>query len=86
MTWRAHVGFGVVAILVGLALSTAIWECGGGASGWNVLIFVLVAIGGSQVGAGVGRLTEQRVVGIAATVGAVLGALLLINAFAEGRC
>jgi hypothetical protein len=78
--------FGVVAILLGLALVPALWECGAGPSGWNVLIFILVAIGGSQIGAGVGRLTEQRVVGIGATVISVLGALLVINAIAEGSC
>jgi hypothetical protein len=86
LTWRGHAVFGLAAILVGLALVPALWECGKGPSGWNVLVFILVAIGASQVGAGVGRLTEQRIVGIGATVIAVLGALLLINAVAEGRC
>ena len=78
--------FGVGAILAGLALVPLLWQCDTGPSGWNVLIFILVAVGASQLGAGVGRLTEQRIVGIGATVVAVLGALLLINAVAEGRC
>jgi hypothetical protein len=63
-----------------------IWGCGDGVSGWNVLIFGLVAFGASQIGAGVGRWSGQRVVGIGVTIVAVLAALLMIGVITAGTC
>jgi hypothetical protein len=86
VSWKGHGAIGAGAILVGLALVPLIWECDAGISGWNVLIFVLIAVGASQFGAAFGRVTRQRLVGIGATVIAVLGALVLIGVINEGRC
>jgi hypothetical protein len=63
-----------------------IWGCGDGISGWNVLVFVFVAVGASQLGAAVGRWTGQRVVGIAVTIVAVLASLLAIGILTAGSC
>jgi hypothetical protein len=63
-----------------------IWSCGDGVSGWNVLVFIFVAFGASQLGAAVGRWTGQRVVGISVTIVAVLASLLAIGVITAGTC
>ena len=86
MTAKAHAALGAGAIVVALVLVPFIWSCGKGVAGWNVLVFVLIAFGGSQFGAAVGRWTHQRVVGILATVAAVLLALVVIGAITARTC
>jgi hypothetical protein len=83
---QGHAALGASAILVGVALVPFIWGCGEGVSGWNVLVFVLIAFGSSQLGAAVGRFTRQRLVGIGATVIAVLAALFIIGVITAGTC
>jgi hypothetical protein len=73
---KTNVAIGATAILLALVLVPFIWGCGESVSGWNVLIFGLIAGGASQFGTAAGRWTGQRLVGIAATVAGVLIALL----------
>lgn len=86
MNWRASIAFGTSLILLGLVLVPFIWECGAGISGWNVLIFGLIAIGSSSLGSATGRATAQRVLGIVVTVIGVLASLLVIGALTSGSC
>jgi hypothetical protein len=79
LTAQGHAAFGSTLILAGLALVPAIWECGAGVSGWNVLVFGLIAFGASQIGAAVGRWTGQRLAGIGITIVAVLAALFMVG-------
>ena len=72
MNPKTNVAIGAGAILLALVLVPFIWGCGEGVSGWNVLIFGLLAAGASQLGSAAGHWTRQRVVGIAVTVAAVL--------------
>jgi hypothetical protein len=83
---KTNVAIGSGAILVALALVPAIWACGEGISGWNVLIFGLVAAGSSQLGSAAGRWSGQRVVGIAVTVIGVLVSLFAIGVITSGTC
>jgi hypothetical protein len=83
---KTHAALGASAILLGLALVPAIWGCGEGVSGWNVLIFGLIALGASWLGSAVGRSTGQRLLGIAMTVLAVLAALFLVGVITAGTC
>jgi hypothetical protein len=73
-------------ILLALALVPAIWGCGGGVTGWNVLVLGLVAAGASSLGGAGGRWTGQRLVGILITVVAVLLSLVVIGAITSGTC
>jgi hypothetical protein len=86
LTAKGHAAFGATLILVALALVPLIWECGAGVSGWNVLVFALVAFGASQIGAAMGRWTGKRLTGIAMTVVAVLAALFMIGVITAGSC
>ena len=83
---QTHAALGASAILVALGLVPLIWGCGDGVSGWNVLVFVLVAFGASQLGAAAGRWSTQRAVGIAVTIIAVLASLLAIGVITAGTC
>jgi hypothetical protein len=83
---KTNAAIGSGAILLALALVPAIWACGEGISGWNVLIFGLVAAGASQLGSAAGRWSGQRVVGIAVTVIAVLVSLFAIGGITAGTC
>jgi hypothetical protein len=83
---RTNVAIGATAILLALLLVPLIWGCGESVSGWNVLIFGLIAGGASQLGAAAGRWTDQRLVGIAVTVAAVLLALLGLGLATAGTC
>jgi hypothetical protein len=83
---QASAAFGATLILVALALVPFIWGCGEGVSGWNVLIFGLIAFGSSQLGAAVGRATRQRLVGIGMTIIAVLASLFLVGVITVGTC
>jgi hypothetical protein len=78
---KTNVAIGAGAILVALALVPAIWACGEGISGWNVLIFGLVAAGSSQLGSAAGRWSSQRV-----TVIGVLVSLFAIGVITSGTC
>ena len=86
MTPQTQAAVGATGILVGLVLVPFIWGCGDSVSGWNVLIFGLVAFGASQLGASVGRWANQRLAGIGATIVAVLAALFAIGVITEGTC
>jgi hypothetical protein len=83
---KAHVALGASAILVALALVPAIWGCGEGISGWNVLVFGLIAAGASSFGSAAGRLTGQRLVGILVTVIAVLISLFVLGVITAETC
>jgi len=86
VTPQAQAGVGATLILGGLALVPLIWGCGDSVSGWNVLVFGLVAFGASQFGAAVGRWSNQRLAGIGATIVAVLAALGAIGVITAGTC
>jgi hypothetical protein len=86
MSAKGHAALGAVLILVALALVPLIWACGKGIAGWNVLVFGLIAFGASQVGAAMGRWTQQRLAGIAMTIVVVLVALLAIAVVTAGTC
>ena len=86
MTAKGHAAFGSSLILIALALVPAIWDCGAGVSGWNVLVFGLIAFGASQLGAAMGRWTGKRLSGIAMTVVAVLAALFMVGVITAGKC
>lgn len=86
MSPKGHAALGATAILVALALVPPIWACGEGISGWNVLVFGLIAFGASQLGAAVGRWSRQRLTGIAVTIVAVLGALFMVGVITAGSC
>jgi hypothetical protein len=86
LTAKGHAAFGSSLILVALALVPLIWECGAGVSGWNVLIFGLIAFGASQIGAAMGRWTGQRLTGIAMTIVAVLFSLFAVGVITAGTC
>jgi hypothetical protein len=83
---QANAAFGSSLILVALVLVPLIWECGGGVSGWNVLVFGLIAFGASQIGAAMGRWTGQRLTGIAMTIVAVLFSLFAVGVITAGTC
>jgi hypothetical protein len=83
---KTNVAIGATAILLGLVLVPFIWGCGEGVSGWNVLVFGLIAAGASQFGSAAGRWTGQRLVGVAVTVIAVLVALFGIGVITAGTC
>jgi len=83
---KAHAALGASAILLALALVPAIWGCGEGISGWNVLVFGLIAVGSSSLGSAVGRWTGQRLLGIPMTVIAVLLALGALGVITAERC
>jgi hypothetical protein len=83
---RTNAALGAGAILLALVLVPVIWSCGEGISGWNVLVFGLVAAGASQLGGAAGRWTTQRFVGIAVTVMAVLVSLVAISLITAGTC
>ena len=83
---KANAALGATLILVAVALVPLIWGCGEGISGWNVLIFGLIALGASQLGAAIGRVTRQRLAGIGMTVAAVLVALFLVGVINAGTC
>ena len=86
MTPQTQAAVGATGVLAGLALVPFIWGCGDSVSGWNVLIFGLVAFGASQLGAAVGRWSNQRLAGIGATIVAVLAALFVIGVITQGTC
>jgi hypothetical protein len=86
VTPQTQAAVGATGILVGLVLVPFIWGCGDSVSGWNVLIFGLVAFGASQLGASVGRWSNQRLAGIGATIAAVLAALFAIGVITQGTC
>ena len=86
MSPKTTAAIGSSAILLALALAPAIWACGEGISGWNVLIFGLVAAGASQLGSAAGRWSGQRMVGIAVTVIGVLISLFAIGVITAGTC
>ena len=86
MNAKANAATGATAILLALALVPFIWGCGEGVSGWNVLVFGLIAAGASQFGNAAGRWTDQRLVGIAVTVIAVLVALLGLGIATAATC
>ncbi len=86
MNPKTNVAVGSSAILVGLALVPFIWGCGEGVSGWNVLVFGLIAAGASQLGSAAGTWTGQRLVGIAVTVIGVLIALFGLGIATAGTC
>jgi hypothetical protein len=86
MTPKGQAAVGATMILAGLVLVPLIWGCGDSISGWNVLIFGLVAFGSSQFGAAVGRWSNQRVAGIGATIAAVLASLFAIGVLTAGTC
>jgi hypothetical protein len=83
---KANVAIGATAILLALLLVPFIWGCGESVSGWNVLIFGLIAGGASQLGAAAGRWTGQRLVGIGVTVIGVLVALVGLGLATAGTC
>jgi hypothetical protein len=83
---KTNVALGATSILVALALVPFLWGCGEGVSGWNVLVFGLIAAGASQFGSAAGRWTGQRVVGIAVTVVAVLIALFGLGVTTAASC
>jgi hypothetical protein len=83
---KANAAIGATCILLALALVPFIWGCGEGVSGWNVLVFGLIAGGASQFGSAAGRLTSQRVVGIGVTVIAVLVALFGLGVATAATC
>jgi hypothetical protein len=86
MTPQSQAAIGASLILAGLALVPVIWGCGDSVSGWNVLVFTLVAFGSSQLGAAVGRWSKQRLAGIGATIVAVLASLFAIGVITAGTC
>jgi hypothetical protein len=83
---KGHAALGASLILVALALVPFMWACGEGISGWNVLVFGLMAFGASQLGAAVGRWTRQRLAGIGMTIAAVLAALFALGVVTAGTC
>jgi hypothetical protein len=83
---RANAAFGASAILLALVLVPVLWECGAGVSGWNVLVFGLIALGASQLGAAVGRWSRQRLAGIGMTIVSVLAALGAVGIITAGPC
>jgi hypothetical protein len=86
MTPKGQAAVGATLILIGLVLVPLIWGCGESISGWNVLIFGLVAFGSSQFGAAVGRWSNQRLAGIGGTIIAVLVSLFAIGVITSGTC
>jgi hypothetical protein len=86
VTPQAQSAVGATLIIVGLALVPLIWGCGDSVSGWNVVVFALVAFGSSQIGAAVGRWANQRAAGIGATIVAVLASLFAIGVITAGTC
>jgi hypothetical protein len=83
---KTNAAIGATAILLALALVPFIWGCGESVSGWNVLVFGLIAAGASQFGSAAGRWTGRRVVGIAVTVIAVLVALFGLGLATATTC
>jgi hypothetical protein len=83
---KTNVAIGATAILLGLALVPFIWGCGEGVSGWNVLVFGLIAAGASQLGSAAGRWAGQRLAGIAVTVLGVLVALFGLGVITATTC
>ena len=86
MNAKTNAAIGATAILLALALVPFIWGCGDGVSGWNVLVFGLIAAGASQFGSAAGRWTGQRLIGIAVTVIAVLVALFGLGLATAATC
>jgi hypothetical protein len=83
---KAYAALGAGAILLALALVPAIWGCDEGISGWNVLVFGLIAGGSSWLGSAGGRWSGQRLVGILVTVIAVLLSLGVLSLVTESTC
>jgi hypothetical protein len=77
---------GTVAMLVALALVPSTWHCSGAITGWNFVIFALLAGGGTAVGAAAGHVARRRLVGVAVTALVVVAALTAIAALAAQRC
>ena len=86
MNAKTNAAIGATAILLALALVPFIWGCGQSVSGWNVLVFGLIAAGASQFGSAAGRWTGQRLIGIAVTVIAVLVALFGLGLATATTC
>ncbi|MGH3081153.1 MAG: hypothetical protein ACRDNH_08470 [Gaiellaceae bacterium] len=86
MTVRTTATIGTVAILVALVLVPAVWHCSGAIEGWNFVIYVLLAAGGSIVGSAAGRVRRSRLVGIATTVLVVAAALFVVSGLAALVC
>ena len=86
MTPQTQAGVGATGILAGLALVPFIWGCGDSVSGWNVLVFGLVAFGASQLGAAVGRWSKHPRGRLGGPGVAVLAALFAIGVITEGTC
>jgi hypothetical protein len=83
---KTNIAIGATAILLALVLVPFIWGCGESVSGWNVLIFGLIAGGASQFGSAAGHWTGQRLVGIAVTIAGVLVALLGLGLATAWTC